>query len=273
MYRRMDEQTDGESAMKMEGDESARWHFKNSFFDGLFLNSKLISVIYLIVHPSIFLSVCVFLHAFIDLSIHWSSDLYVHLLIHVAIALSLTSFSLPFTSCSLSSSVPIYLYYLLSLISSVTLSPFFLISFYPSISYSHIFFCTSVSVSPLSFLFYLTFILRFLNPSILLDFLFLFLLFIVFCPSFSIYFFSFITVSKLTSFTFLFLTFSSKSALPSVSIPTFFLISFYLLSLISNFYLCLNFHFVLFCLLDLFVLTSFYSSSAFFRPNCWKRQF
>lgn len=151
-------QTDGctESDVKTERDESAQWHFKNSSFDGSFLNSELISVIYLLVHPSIFLSACVFLHAFIHLFIHWSPDPSIHLSIHVSITLSLTSSSPHFTRRSL------FFCSHLSLLSSLPHFHFifhtlhiFLNFFLSLISHFHIFWC----VSPLSFLLYFSFIL------------------------------------------------------------------------------------------------------------------
>lgn len=76
---------------------------------------KLISVIYPLVHPSIFLSACVFLQASIHPSFHRSLDLCFDLLIHVPIPSSLTILQPRYLSLSPVLSSFIYIY--ISLIS------------------------------------------------------------------------------------------------------------------------------------------------------------
>lgn len=99
-------------------------------------------MIYLLVHPSIFLSACVFLQASIHPSFHRSLDLCFDLLIHVSIPSSLTTFSLsfqfsPHLSTFTSLSFPF---------SSFTPSPFFLVSFLSiHVTFPYLYFCLCLS--------------------------------------------------------------------------------------------------------------------------------
>lgn len=137
----MDEQTDSESAMKMEGDESARWHFKNSFFsDGLFLNSFRWFISTLI-HPSFCRPLGSFMYSFIYPSIDLPTYLSIHLhLDHVSppcrpsVVFSL--FFRPLLSTFMSLSFPF---------SSFTLSPLYFFSVPPVHIFIFYFTCVSIS--------------------------------------------------------------------------------------------------------------------------------